>query len=441
MKKSLKKGFEYKGNLINSLYFMVPSIVAMFIQLFTTPVFARNLSPLDFSIIGYFSAINAIYTSIINFSLFSYYMRGFHARSDQENESVISSIVLFLAAANVVFLGINYLAWSVYFSRAAVSFPIFPYLLIVFFTSFMTVYSNALFMYYKMYKQPTRFMWYSITSTVINIGLGLLLVVGLGMGAQGKLFSIMVSHTIVGVVALKTLCRQWHIDWNVIREAFKLGYPLVIMALLNIPMTQLDKIILEQNRDVVNYSFYTIGMQFAGYLMMMHTSIFQAFEPDLYRFANTSRSKLKYLIFSFLGVLLLSVVMFMVFSKPVIGFLTSYRYTGAARFANVFVWSNLFLMVSYVITTIFVARGKTPSLLLRKVIVSATGTGLLYLLIHLRGFYGAAYARVMINFFDCLVLLMIGAILIRRTRIDPQPESTKLQEVRETMHDAVEILD
>ena len=401
---------------MNSIYFMIPSILSMFIQLFTTPIFARNLSPTDFSIIGYFTAIGAIYSSLINYSLFSYYMRGFHARSEEENNHVISTTVLFLLLANTVFLSVNYFGWSVYFRLARVSFPIYPYLWITYINSFMGVFTGALFMYYKMYKKPYRFMWYSILSTVINIGLGLYLVVNLHMGATGKMLAIMCGNGLVGAISFKLLCREWVIDWQEVRNAFKLGYPMIVIVLLSIPVTNLDKLLLERNRDMVNYSYYTIGMQFSGYLMMMYTSIYQAFEPDVYKFANTNKKKLGLLALLIFGFAVISNLVFTLFSKPVIGLLTSYRYTGATKYANIFVWANLFSLATMFLAAIFVAKGKTLSLLWRKMAVSVCGTGLLYYSVNRWGFMGAAGTRVAVNFFDCALMLLIGLMLLRRGR-------------------------
>ncbi len=404
------------STVFNSVYFMIPSIFSMLIQLFTTPIFARNLSPTDFSIIGYFTAIGSIYSSLINFSLFSYYMRGFHARSEKENNHVISTTVLFLMLSNSVFLAVNYFGWSIYFKLAEVSFPIYPYLLITYINSFMGVFTGALFMYYKMYKKPYRFMWYSILSTMINIGLGLYLVVSLHMGATGKLLAIMFGNGLVGLISFKLLCREWMIDWQVVRNAFKLGYPMIIIVFLSIPVTNLDKLLLERNHDIVNYSYYTIGMQFSGYLMMMYTSIYQAFEPDVYRFANTSKRKLGFLAVFIFGFAAVCNLIFALLSKPVIGFLTSYRYTGAARYANIFVWSNYFLLMTMFLAAVFVAKGKTLSLLWRKVAVSMCGTGLLYYSVDRWGFMGAAGTRVAVNVFDCALMLFIGLVLLRRGR-------------------------
>ncbi len=400
----------------NSIYFMIPSIFSMLIQLFTTPIFARNLSPTDFSIIGYFTAIGAIYSSLINYSLFSYYMRGFHARSEEENNHVISTTVLFLMLSNMVFLAVNYVGWSIYFRLARVSFPFYPYLLITYINSFLGVFTGALFMYYKMYKKPYRFMWYSILSTIINIGLGLYLVVNLHLGATGKLLAIMCGNGLVGLIAFRLLCRELVIDWQVIRNAFKLGYPMIVIVLLSIPVTNLDKLLLERNRDIINYSYYTIGMQFSGYLMMMYTSIYQAFEPDVYKFANTSKRKLGFLAFFIFGFAAVCNLIFALLSKPVIGFLTSYRYTGAARYANIFVWSNYFLLMTMFLAAVFVAKGKTLSLLWRKVAVSMCGTGLLYYSVDRWGFMGAAGTRVAVNVFDCALMLFIGLVLLRRGR-------------------------
>jgi len=388
----------------------------MIIQIFTTPIFSRYLSPVDYSIIGYFTAIGSIYSSFINFSLFSYYMKSYHSHSVQENDHILSSITIFLTLANIIFLSINYLGWYIYFHTIKLNLPFSPYLLLIFLNSFITIFVSCLFMYYKMQKKPYKFMWFSIGSSLINISLGLFMVVNLRMGATGKLLSITIVNSLVGIIAFFILTKEWIIDWKIIKEAFKLGYPLILITLISIPITNLDKIILERINDVVNFSYYTIGMQFSGYLMVMYSSIYQSFEPDIYKYANTDKRKLAYLALFIFGFAITCNLLFTMLSRNIIGFLTSYRYTGATKYANIFIWSNLFILITYFISAVFVAKGRTLSLLGRQIIISVCGLALLFYSINRWGFIGAATTKVIINFLDCLLMLTIGYILLKKHR-------------------------
>jgi len=414
--KNIYNNSNFRSTFINSIYFFIPSIFTMIIHIFTTPIFSRYLSPVDYSIIGYFTAIGSIYSSFINFSLFSYYMRGYHSHSAKENDHILSSITIFLALANIIFLSINYLGWYIYFHIVKLNFPFSPYLLLIFLNSFITIFVSCLFMYYKMQKKPYKFMWFSIGSSLINICLGLFMVVKLRMGATGKLLSITIANSLVGIIAFFILTKEWIIDWKIIKEAFKLGYPLVLITLISIPVTNLDKIILERINDVVNYSYYTIGMQFSGYLMVMYSSIYQAFEPDIYKYANTDKRKLVYLALFIFGFATICNLLFTILSGSIIGFLTSYRYTGATKYANIFIWSNLFILITYFLSAVFVAKGKTLSLLGRKVIISVCGLVLLFYSINKWGFIGAATTKVIINFLDCLLMLIFSYILVKKHR-------------------------
>ena len=105
-------------------------------------------------------------------------------------------------------------------------------------------------------------MWFSIGSTLINIGLGLFMVVNLRMGATGKLLSITIANSLIGIIAFFILTKGWTIDWKIIKEAFKLGYPLVLITLISIPVTNLDKIILERINDVVNIAIILLACNF-----------------------------------------------------------------------------------------------------------------------------------------------------------------------------------
>jgi len=55
-------------------------------------------------------------------------------------------------------------------------------------------------------------------------------------------------------------------------------------------------------------------------------------------------------------------------------------------------------------------------LLGRKVIISVCGLALLFYTINKWGFIGAATTKVVINFLDCLLMLIIGHILLKKHR-------------------------
>jgi O-antigen/teichoic acid export membrane protein len=394
-------------NFGNSLYFFAPSILTLLVNLFTAPVFARNLSLYDFAVIGYFASIQSIFLPVLNLSLFPYYMREFHTRTELENTKVLHNIVIFLSAVNLITIAIGICIVSVFFSAAHVGFPLFPYLIFSLFTAYFSIYSSSITLNYKMQKNGLKYALFSGIPSIVNILLGLLFVVALQWGASGKMGAMMSAQAVVGGTAFMLLYRKGTaVDFTIIKDALKLGFPLIIGSLLEFPILYLDRILLEPQHDVAQLGLYNIGLTFSGYMLMMNAAIFQAFEPDMYRFVSQKMIKgLLVTVGAVFGVMFLSNVMFSLFSRPIVSILTSGRYTDAYAYANIFIWSDMLLHFSYFLAIFFIVAGETKLLLYRKMMIAAMSGAIFYYAIQHWGFAGAAYAKIVVNFVNCLLLV------------------------------------
>lgn len=399
-------------NFKNSFLFLAPSLFTLLINLFTMPIFARNLSHYDYSIIGYFGAIQGIITPILNLSLFPYYMRHYHKRTDTENDDVIKNIVVFLAFANLVTIVTGTLIVYLYFYVAEVEFPLFPYIFFSFFSVYFLLFVSSLKMKYKMKRKGISYAFLGILCPILNITIGLFLVAELNLGAKGYMGAILLGQGLVGIYALITLYRNSPFDFKMIKDALILGYPLIIAAIMEFPILYLDRILLEQRNDIISFGLYSIGLMFAGYFVTVGSAIFQAFEPDFYKFIGKRQAKKTLLTAALVfGLLLFITILFNIFSSFIVSFLTSNRYPGAHKYADILIWANLLMLFSYFLAIYFVVAGKTKLLLLKQVILCILSVFFLYYAVVNWGFSGAAYARVFINLVNCLILVLFGGII------------------------------
>jgi len=394
-------------NIKNSLYFLAPSVLELLISLVTFPIFSRNLSPYDFSVIGYYESINQIFLPIMNLSFYVYYMKDFFKRTPEENKRVLISLMLFLSGTNLLIISLGFVLLHVYFKLAQVTFPIFPYALLSLSSLYFTLYGSFLGIEYKMNREGLKFFLLMSISALLALSVSLFLVVNLDFGAMGRMSGIVISQLAIGVFAFKVLYKKVDFDFNIIKKALRFGYPLIIIAFLDFPTVYIDRIILERQNDIANFALYSIGLKMAGFVFMLGSSVYQAFEPDFYKFASQKNIgrfiQSVLLVFGFLfGVN----IVFTFISKPVVEFLTSGRYTGAYQYANLIIWSNFFLLLSYLLGVILIVQNKTKILLYRKIIMAFFGVTMFVLLISRWQFIGAAYARIIINSLNCFILII-----------------------------------
>lgn len=380
----------------------------MLINLVTFPIFSKNLSPLDFSIMGYYESISQIFLPIMNLSLYTYYMKDYFIRTAEENQRVLVSSMLFLSVSNLILIIIGLGVLYIYFELAQVSFPLFPYVLLALLPQYFSIYTAFLNIEYKMKKQGRKFFAISVVGGISAIVFSLFLVVPFGLGATGKMLGILISQLIIGVFAYKKLYKKASFDFSIIKKALVFGTPLIIMAFLDFPTNYIDRILLERQNDVANFALYSISIKIAGFIFILSSAIFQAFEPDFYKFTAQKRTKefLQSVLLVF-GFLFIINILFSVSSEPLVALLTSGRYTESYVYANIIIWGNYFLAFSYLLGIIMIVKNQTRLMLYIKIVMAIIGGTVFPIFISQWSFWGAAYARILINVVTCLLLLIV----------------------------------
>lgn len=393
-------------NFKNTIFYFLPSIISLFINIYTTPIFTKILSHADYAIIGYFGSIQSFLLPILNLSLFPFYMKEFHVKNKHENDEILTSITLFLTFINLGTIGIATFFVFIYFKITDVIFPFSPYIFFALFASYFSIYISLLKMKYKMQKKARNFALLSLSFTITNIIFGLILVVVYQLGAKGNMGAMLLAQGLIGILSFFILVKDRVINFTIIRNALSLGYPIIIASLLELPILYIDRILLERQNNVVELGLYNIGMIFSGYLLIMNSSIFQAFEPDLFRFIQKKDyKKLKITVLILFGTMFLCNIIYTIFSKNIISLLTGNKYTAAYHYSNVFIWSDFLLQISYFLIIFFIVQNKTNKLLFQKIILACISLIIFPLAISKWNFNGAAFSRIIISFISCLIFL------------------------------------
>jgi len=408
----------FRTNLVNSVPFFIPSLIQLVITIVTMPIFARNLSHVDFSIIGYFQSIQQFVTPILNLSFYIYFMKDYHKRSESENEHIQSSLVLFLIYFNLISIFVVGLLFFVYFKSIQVSFPFLPYSAYSLFIPYFMMLTQFLLIKKKMEKNGFHYLYINSSIIILGTMIGLFLVVQNQWGASGKMAGTLLSQFILGLIAFRILVKEYFIDFKIIKRALRFGFPLILAAVLEFPTQNIDRLFLERLHDMNSFGLYTIGLQVAGFLMLFGVALYHAFEPDFYRYIGQRKIShfIKSATFVF-GSLLLVNLIFMFFSKKAISILTDNLYTNAYSYANLAIWGNYFLMLSYLIGAILIANDKVHQILYSRIILSILAVIIFDQLIGRWGFNGALYSKMIINSLQLIIYIVIVLYFYSRSQL------------------------
>ena len=395
-------------NLKNAFLYFGSSFVQLFIGLFTTPIFARYLSERDFAIMGYFGSVTAFFLPVFTLCFNYFYLMKYFRQSEQENDNTFINLLVFLTFSNLFLIVVSYLVIWLYFYLAHVSLPFYPFALIILITCFFEVYRTFLLIDFRMKKKAGSYFMVSMIYVVLNFSFGLILVVTFRAGAAGRLFGTFLSLLVVSVIIFFYIRKnlRFRIDFAQIRDAFKFSWPVILGSYAYYPIMNMDKIYLERIHNIKEFGLYNIGFTFGSYLLVMATALYQAFEPDWFKFV-TKHNKAKFIqsALVFLGIIGVFLVAFLFTSKEFVYLLTAGRYQSAYVYANVNAISVLFLSITMILNAVLLSRQQTTFILYINVVIGLLSLFVYKYFIATWSFQGANYARIVI--FGSMVLVQL----------------------------------
>jgi O-antigen/teichoic acid export membrane protein len=404
-----------RKNFVNSFYYFGGTFVQFLIAIVTQPIYSRYLELNDFAIMGYFGAVTAILFPLFNMSLPFYYLAKYWKTDDGESpEKNLSFILNFLNIANGLVAVISFIIIGSYFKVFNVVFPLTPFIFIVIAQLILEKFKTYYLIECRIQKKGLQFFLINLLQIVLNTAFSLFFVVTLKYGASGRMSGVLFGVVISSLVALFILIRNksylfsFKIDKEKVKIAFKYSIPLIIGSYAYYPIGNIDRLFLERLGNISEYGYYSIGLTISGFVGTFYLALYQAFEPDLYKYISQKKYK-KYLSFLSLYFITLTIlsVMFIIFSGPMVSFLTSGRYTKASGYANIFIIGIFIMQMGGIIEQLFTAYGATKFVMSWNIINSVFCILISYFMIQSYQFIGANFARV----FTASSYFLIGGTL------------------------------
>lgn len=396
---------KYKIYLSSGGLYLFSSLFTAIVAIAINPFLAKNLSPDDYAILGYFSSFNLVVLPLLNFSLITYYLRNYYRIPDDRKQIVSDTILIALLVYGFVALIAVSFIFYLYFRIFNVSFPFYPYALL----TFVPIYLNNVFILFQVQCRLKREAGrYSVVTIFNALGIAvvsILLVVIFKYGATGRLSAVLIASVLTAAYCFKQVFSKLQFDFSVIKEAFLFGWPISLSAVLWYFFAGLDRAMLEKLNDSYTLGFYSVGLQIAGFLTVFYTAIAQTFEPDIYKaIAENKKRKLAKIVGGVLALNAIPNIIFIFFAPLIIGVLTYNRYTDASDFARILALKNITVSFYYAIITVILGYGFSKSELILRIIGALFCFFMFKILIESHGFYGAAWGQVL----SFLIMAVIG---------------------------------
>jgi len=389
----------------------------MALNLVTNPWIARNMSPEDYAISGYYVSFSSLISPIIIFYMIHYYIKEYFRRSEQDREKLFAVI----AKATVWFSGVMscicfivlyvYLRWF----KEDLSFAITPYLALMVFALPLTGLLNLQLAQYRMQKRATAYFRLSAGNGVLNTLMTVLFVVLLKWGAIGKLLGPLVCNTLVFVI-MAVMFRKYLLTETTrqeFRSVFVFCLPLATSAMLGFFTSGFFTNYLESVGNTTEYGNYVVGASIGGYLTVFGTAIGNTFQPDLYK-SVIDRQWRRYVKICILeiGSIGVIVITFILCAPFIISILTAGRYVASTPYAQIISLSTITSSVYFLINQFSIAMNCPKLYLYTSILGSIFIVYMMPVAVKMLDFYGGAW----ISVFSYLVFAIINLLLLLYVR-------------------------
>lgn len=376
-------------------WYLFASLFVAIIGVAINPLMARNLSPNDYAIIGYFTSFNSLLLPLLHFNFITFFLRKYYLIEESERKRTYNTLLIGLIIVGffvlIAFLGILYL----FHKHSNLSIPYQPFAFIVFAQVYVgnmiTLYLTKL----RIEKKAKNFAGLSILSAIFNQLFSIVLVVIFKYGAEGKLWGVLLATIIFAGYSVVKSKPTREFDISLLKEAFRYGFPLTVSALLWYFISGIDKYMLAQNNDNILFGVYCVAAQITGYLSIVYSSLANAFLPDIYHsLGENNYSKAKKVMGLIIFTVVLINVLFILFADPLIDVLTAGRYMSSIPFARILALQNITLVCYEMVNSLFSGTGHVRASLGVRAIGTVLILFMYYILIKNYSVYGAAWGQV-----------------------------------------------
>lgn len=407
---NLRNAKSYFKNL--SVYFGA-SLVPMLAGLFANPWVAKNMSPEDYAISGYYTSFSALLTPIITFYLIQFYIKEYFKQTESGRKELYSLVAKSLIYFSGLLALLCFVALWIYikFFNSSSSLPISPYLAMAVFALPFTGLVNLELANYRMKRETTSFFRISVANGLLGILLMVLFVVWLKLGAFGKLLAPLLCNVSVFIYILLKNYKKLNYKFDTKRfwSIIKFCVPLTLSSSLGYFTQGFDRSYLETlgNNDI--YGVYIVGTTIGLYLTTFSTAISNTFQPDIYE-SIASRQWRKFLIVVVVQIAMISFIAltFIVLAPFLIDILTAGRYVDSTPFAQIVSLSTISSTISYIIGAYCIATDRPKLYLYTTILGSIFIVIAMPFAVRTWNYYGGAWMSV----FSYLGFSIINIMLI-----------------------------
>lgn len=387
----------------NTSLYTLGNILPKIVGFILIPIYTRFLTPADYGIINSMSVFGSILIIIFSLSIDRSISRFyFDFKTEKERKDYFGTIFisLFLISTSALLLT---LIFNKYIGLIYKSIPFSPFYFIVIFTIYLEVFFNITYRYFRSSEKASIFIGLSLLTFFLKAVFTITLVVLLKKGALGSLkanlYAAIILFPLFSYLNIKIM--NFKFNRRMLIDSLKFSLPMLPSTLSAWTLNLSDRIFIERYFTLTDVGIYSLGYQFASYIMIFTEAFNKAYEPTFYSLANSDnpvdeiKQKLGAYNYAYISIILFLCFLLSLFSKEVIFFLLDSRYHEAYKITMLISLAYFINCITHPIG-LSIQQDKKTYLTMYSIVISAVFNIILnFILIPILGMYGAAISTIL----------------------------------------------
>lgn len=248
------------------------------------PLITHYLTPSDYGVVTNYNVLVQIV------SVFAYLCTAgalpvmFAKLGKEEIKRYVSNMILLNTLANIICVLFMFPIHNLIEDSLNISFVYQMSVLVLVWFAGIT---NVNMLLWRCEERPLAFGIYQISQSALNALSTIMFVVVFLLGWQGRIYSMIFSTIIFGLISVVVLYKRgylgWHVDKTYLKQTLFFALPIIPHALSFWLKSGVDKIYLTNMCSLADNGYYSVALTWGAIVTMFLVSFNNAFSPSLYK--------------------------------------------------------------------------------------------------------------------------------------------------------------
>lgn len=343
-----------KKLLSNTILYSIGEIIPKVLSFILLPILTVYLTTEEYGINSYTTSIMMFVFVLASLSFNTFLLSQFYKEKDKDKrEDIVGTVFYSIMLFNIFLLVLQLLIFPSIINVFNINIPFYPFFFLAIVNNFFDVMGIIPLALYRVNDDVKGFLLVSLSRTILQYILILILVVYLNYGLEGSFYGRLLGNIPYVFVYLYYINKygKFKIVKSIFKSALRFSLPLLPGSISYIMISLSDRVILERYISLEKIGIYSVASTLALVLNIIVQALYKAIEPVLFKeYAGNNFSVVNSMLYkTYLCVIFVGAFGVAIFSKEIfiiatsVNFLIGYKIVPGLVISVVIAGINIYL--------------------------------------------------------------------------------------------------